>query len=90
MVVKGKGAIAKIRTLVQKDKKLGLQEGDIRFDIPKEYGFPIDMTKNVIHASDCEELAKREIMIYKELKEKGITKKVMISRTIKSCSLFFV
>ena len=70
MVVEGKNAIEVIRNLVQKDKKIGLQPGDIRYDIPKEYHFPIDMTKNVIHDSDCQESAKREIMIYKELKEK--------------------
>lgn len=75
MIVEGKNAISVIRNLVQKDKKIGLQEGDIRYDIPTIYNFPIDTTKNVVHASDCEESAKHEILIYRELKEKYTTSK---------------
>ena len=74
MVVVGADVIAKVRKLVQRDKKAGLQEGDIRYDIPKIFDLPVDMTKNIIHASDCPESAKKEVRIFKELREKRMKK----------------
>lgn len=72
MVVSGEDAISKIRFLVQKDKSKGLQSGDIRFDIPKMLKEEPDMTKNVIHASDSEKSAEKEIKIFKSLKRENI------------------
>ena len=73
MIVYGKDAIKIVRSLVQKDKAAGLQPGDIRFDIPKMFGIPMDLTKNIIHASDCIESAKKESKIFKRLRHKSAT-----------------
>ena len=67
MVVVGDNVINKIRYIVQKDKKAGLQKGDIRYDIPKMLNREFDMTKNVIHASDKPESARKEIAIFDDL-----------------------
>ena len=69
IVVKGVDAIKKIRTLVQKNKE-SLQKGDIRFDIPKMLGIEPDKTKNVIHASDSQKSAEKEIKIFESLRAK--------------------
>ena len=65
LIMEGDNAIATIRTLLCRDKAAGLQPGDIRFDVPAVLGQPLDMTKNVVHASDKPESAEREIAIYK-------------------------
>ncbi len=70
MIIEGEDAINKIRELVVRDKKAGPQPGDIRFDIPVMFGLPLDLTKNVIHASDKPASAKREEAIYRAIKEK--------------------
>jgi len=70
MIVCGDNAIAKIRLLVQRDKAKGLQKGDIRYDIPKMLHETPDTTKNVIHASDKEESAEKEIKIFNSLLKK--------------------
>lgn len=70
MIIEGEDAINKIRELVVRDKKVGPQPGDIRFDIPVMFGLPVDKTKNVIHASDSPASAKREEAIYRAVKEK--------------------
>ena len=75
MVVVGEDVINKVRYLVQRDKKAGLQKGDIRYDIPKMLNREFDMTKNVIHASDKPESAKKEIEIFNELLFNKIYKK---------------
>ena len=66
MIIEGKDAINTIRTLVLRDKAAGLQPGDIRYDIPQMLGQELNITKNVIHASDKPESATREIAIYKD------------------------
>lgn len=70
MIIEGEDAINTIRSLVLRDKKAGLQPGDIRFDIPMMFGLPIDMTKNVIHASDKPASAEKEIKIYRKVAAK--------------------
>ena len=70
MIVKGEDVINVIRFLVCRDKQAGLQPGDSRFDIPHVLGQQLDMTKNVVHASDKPESAEREIAIYRNAKAK--------------------
>lgn len=70
MIVKGEDVINVIRYLVCRDKQAGLQPGDIRYDIPHVLGQELDMTKNVVHASDKPESAEREIAIYRNAKAK--------------------
>ena len=70
MIVKGEDVINVIRYLVCRDKQAGLQPGDIRYDIPHVLGQELDMTKNVVHASDKPESAEREISIYRNAKAK--------------------
>ena len=45
-------------------------EGTIRHDVPVMLGIKHDMTKNVVHASDSEESAKKELAIFESLLEK--------------------
>ena len=71
MIIEGENAIATFRTLVLKDKAAGLQPGDIRYDIPQMLGQELNMTKNVVHASDKPESAAREIAIYKDALSKS-------------------
>ncbi|RLG99464.1 nucleoside-diphosphate kinase [Candidatus Bathyarchaeota archaeon] len=63
MVVEGPNAINVMRTLVGKTNPLEASPGTIRGD------FALDVTKNVIHASDSPENAKREIEIFFEKHE---------------------
>jgi nucleoside-diphosphate kinase len=70
MIVKCEDVINVIRFLVCRDKQAGLQPGDIRYDIPHVLGQELDMTKNVVHASDEPESAEREITIYRSAKAK--------------------
>lgn len=70
IIFEGEDAINTIRKLLCRDKATGLQEGDIRFDIPKMLGWELDITKNVVHASDKPESAEREIAIYNNVKNK--------------------
>lgn len=65
LIMEGEDVIATIRTLLCRDKEAGLQPGDIRYDIPAVLGQELDITKNVVHASDKPESAEREISIYK-------------------------
>lgn len=71
MILEGENAIDKIRSLLCRDKVSGLQEGDIRYDIPKMLGQELNITKNVVHASDKPESAEREIAIYNVAKSKN-------------------
>ena len=70
IIFEGENAIDTIRTLLCRDKQAGLQAGDIRYDIPHMLGQELDITKNVVHASDKPESAVREIAIYKIAKSK--------------------
>ncbi len=74
MIVEGEDPITTIRYLVCRDKSVGIQSGDIRYDIPVVLGMPHRMTENVIHASDSLASAEREIAIYKKLKAKEADK----------------
>ena len=71
MIIEGEDAINKIRELVVKDKKAGPQPGDIRYDIPYLFGLLLDLTKNVVHASDKQASAKREIAICRNIRAKA-------------------
>lgn len=66
MIVEGKDAIVKVRSIVGATKNP--VEGTIRYDIPQMLGIKRRITQNVVHASDSEESAKNEIKIFKELK----------------------
>lgn len=73
MKVVGEDAIAKIRELVGSTMKIKDDEvilpaqGTIRHDVPVMLGQEHNMTKNVIHASDCEQAAQNELAIFEEL-----------------------
>ena len=67
MVVAGDNAIAKIRAIAGSTKNPA--EGTIRHDIPLVLGLEIRVTENVVHSSDSEESAKREIAIFDSLPE---------------------
>ena len=58
MVVEGPNAITVMRTLIGKTNPLEAGPGTIRGD------YALNVTKNVIHASDSPENAEREIRIF--------------------------
>lgn len=60
MVVEGPNAITVMRTLVGRTNPLEANPGTIRGD------YALDVTKNIIHASDSPENAEREIKIFFE------------------------
>lgn len=78
MKVVGEDAIAKIRAIVGSTMKINKDtnevilpaEGTIRHDVPVMLGIKHDMTKNVVHASDSEASAKKELAIFESLLEK--------------------
>ena len=74
MIIEGEDAINTIRTLLIRDKAAGLQPGDVRYDIPKMLGQELDITKNVVHASDKPESAEREIAIYRNALSNTLSK----------------
>lgn len=74
MIIEGEDAINTIRTLLIRDKAAGLQPGDVRYDIPKMLGQELDITKNVVHASDKPESAEREIEIYRNALSNTLSK----------------
>ena len=63
MVIEGPNAIAVMRSLIGKTNPLEASLGTIRGD------YALNMTKNVIHASDGPENAEREIKIFFKEKE---------------------
>lgn len=65
MVVVGDNAISKIRALVGATKNPS--EGTLRYDIPKMLGLPLRVTQNVVHASDSEASAQKEITIFEDV-----------------------
>ena len=69
MVVEGKNAISKIREIVGSTKEPA--EGTIRHDIPIMFKLESSTRENVIHASDSEQSAKREIEIFEKAVEKN-------------------
>ena len=78
MKVVGENAIAKIRALVGSTMKINKDtnevilpaEGTIRYDVPVMLGVKHDMTKNVVHASDCVESAEKELAVFENLLSK--------------------
>ena len=58
MVVEGKDAVAVVRAMVGKTKPIESPPGTIRGD------YALDTGRNVIHASDSPDSAKREISLY--------------------------
>ena len=67
MIVEGKDAIKKIRKICGSTKDP--EKGTLRYDVPKKLGIEIRVTENVVHASDSEEAAEREIAIFESLPE---------------------
>ena len=63
MVIEGPNAIAVMRNLIGKTNPLEASPGTIRGD------YALNVTKNVIHASDSPENAEREIKIFFEEEE---------------------
>lgn len=66
MVVVGENAIKRVRYIVNGPEKIPTP-GSIRYDIPKLLGRELDITKNVIHASDKPESAENEEKIFRAL-----------------------
>lgn len=79
MIVEGENAISKVRSIagstIKRDKETGEirlpDEGTIRRDIPKLIGEECRQTENVLHSSDSEDSAKREIEIFNKLLKKN-------------------
>lgn len=67
MIVAGENAIQVIRELMGQTKNP--KEGTVRYDIPKALGIAMRITENVVHSSDSEESAKKEIGIFLQLKK---------------------
>ena len=73
MKVTGENAIARIREIVGSTIKIidGQEvlpnKGTIRYEVPVLLNTKHDMTKNVVHASDCVESAENELEIFEEL-----------------------
>jgi nucleoside-diphosphate kinase len=63
MVIEGPNAISLIRNMIGKTNPAEAQPGTIRAD------YALNVTKNVIHASDSPENAEREIKIFFSTKE---------------------
>ena len=68
MIVEGQDAIAKIRAMV--GSTMDPKKGTIRFDIPAMLGRKPTTPANVVHASDSEDAAQKEIQIFKNYLEK--------------------
>lgn len=68
MIVEGQDAIAKIRAMV--GSTMNPKKGTIRFDIPAMLGRKPTTPANVVHASDSEDAAQKEIQIFKNYLEK--------------------
>ena len=60
MVVSGEFAITTMRTLIK----------ELRQTVPAMLGEEPRQTENVLHGSDCEESAEKEIALFNELKQK--------------------
>ena len=78
MVVVGENAIAKIRELVGPTKindeviaNNPCVVNTIRYIVPEKLGLERRITQNVVHASDAVESAKKEILIFAELKREA-------------------
>lgn len=67
MVVEGEDAIAKIRAMI--GSTMDPKKGTIRYDIPAMLGRKPTTPANVVHASDSQEAAEKEIAIFKKYLE---------------------
>ena len=73
MEVIGEDAIARIREIVGSTMKVKDGEvilpakGTIRYEVPVMLEQEHNMTKNVIHASDCEQAAQNELEVFAQL-----------------------
>lgn len=76
MVVEGENAIKVVRYLVNGPEKAPCM-GSIRYDIPKMLGQELDITKNVIHASDKPESAEFEEKLFRTLLSREQTPKTV-------------
>lgn len=65
MIVEGENAIEKIRAIAGSTKDPA--QGTIRHDIPLMLGIERRVTQNVVHSSDSEESARREIAIFDDM-----------------------
>lgn len=70
MIVEGENAIKAIRFIVNGPEKAATP-GSIRYDIPKLMGRELDITKNVIHASDKPESQEVEEKVFRSLLARG-------------------
>ena len=66
MVVEGEDVIKRVRFIVNGPEKAP-SAGSIRYDIPKLMGRELDITKNVIHASDKPESEEIEERVFRSL-----------------------
>lgn len=71
MIVQGDDAIKRIRMIVNGPEKKPTP-GSIRYDIPTKMGKELDITKNVIHASDKPESEMVEELVFKALLYKEV------------------
>lgn len=71
MIVEGENAIKRIRLVVNGPEKKP-SVGSIRYDIPTRMGRELDITKNVIHASDKPESEMVEELVFKALLYKEV------------------
>lgn len=69
MIVEGENVIKRVRYIVNGPEKAP-SPGSIRYDIPKLLGRELDITKNVIHASDKPESEEIEERIFRSLLSK--------------------
>lgn len=77
MIVEGENSLTKVRQIagstIKKNKETGEvllpAVGTIRRDIPAMIGEDCRLTENVIHSSDSEESARKEIGIFSRLKK---------------------
>lgn len=65
IIVSGENAVNVVRALCGKTRDP--EAGTLRYDIPTKLGLPIRVTENVVHSSDSEASAEREIAIVSKL-----------------------
>ena len=66
MIVEGEDVIKRVRFIVNGPEKAPMP-GSIRYDIPRLMGRDLDITKNVIHASDKPESEEVEEKLFRSL-----------------------
>ena len=66
MIVEGEDVIKRVRYIVNGPEK-ACTPGSVRYDIPKLMGRELDITKNVVHASDKPESEEVEEKLFRSL-----------------------